>query len=273
MTTPVPEFLIERLARGELPEAEAAVVRAALGADADARVRALVQDDAEVLDRLPPATVAATVRRRIGPSSSPRRTPAWWIPATGLLAAGLLVWCAVRPGHPGSGGPSIDAGGTLTTLPGDPEPGDVVRIKGGAAFTIDRLGAAGPERLADGAAVRVGDRLQLQYRAGDREHGAIVSIDGRGVTTLHFPADVEAPADLQPGGLVALDHSYELDAAPRFERFFFVTAARGVRFDVAVIMRAAERLAATADAEHAELSLPAGYEVGALRLEKPPSSR
>jgi len=270
MTREVPELLIERLARGELSPSEAAAVREALGPEAEARLRAIAEDDAAVLTRLPPERVAATVRRRLAARAAPERASTWWNPAMGLAAAGvaasLVVWCAVRPGSPGELG--VDSGGGGGRFPGDPDPGDVVRIKGDATLTIDRLGAKGPERLEAGATVRAGDRLQLQYRAADRDHGAIVSIDGRGVTTLHFPASVDASADLQEGGLVPLDHSYELDEAPRFERFFFVTAIPGTRFDVAAVVRAAERLAAAPDAERGELSLPAGYESTAVLLEK-----
>jgi hypothetical protein len=272
MTREVPEFLIERLARGELSASEAAAIRAALGPEVEARLQAIAEDDAAVLARLPPERVAATVRRRLAPSVAPTRASSWWFPAGGLvgaaLAASLAVWCSVRPGSPGAGELAVDSGGGAGRFPGDPDPGDVVRIKGDASLTIDRLGAKGPERLAAGATVRAGDRLQLQYRAGDREQGAIVSIDGRGVTTLHFPASVDAPAQLQDGGLVPLDHSYELDEAPRFERFFLVTAIPGTRFDVAAVVRAAERLAAAPDAERGELSLPAGYESTALLLAK-----
>lgn len=269
MTREVPEFLIERLARGELSPSEAAAVREALGPDADARLRAIAEDDAAVLARLPAERVAATVRRRLAAKAAPERASAWWNPTMGLVAAGVaatfVAWCAVRPGSSGELGVEPGAGGMF---PGDPDRGDVVRIKGDAVLTIDRLGPKGPERLEAGATVRAGDRLQLQYRAADRDEGAIVSIDGRGVTTLHFPASVDASAALQEGGLVPLDHSYELDEAPRFERFFFVTAIPGTRFDVAAVVRAAERLASAPDAERGELSLPAGYESTAVLLEK-----
>ena len=46
----------------------------------------------------------------------------------------------------------------------------------------------------------------------------IVSYDGRGVVTLHYPNVARASAELRAGGAVPLDHSFELDDAPLFER-------------------------------------------------------
>lgn len=269
MTQRVPDLWVEKLARGELSATEAAAVRAALGDEADERLRAIAQDDAAVLARLPAAAVAATVRRRLDAvAPTPRAMPSWWIPATALAAASLAIWCAVRSG-PGEGPLPVDDGGGMIVDPAaDPGIEDPVRIKGDAVLAIDRLTPSGAERLVAGAGVRAGDRLQLQYRAGAAEHGAIVSIDGAGVTTLHFPAELGAPSRLASGGMVALDHSYELDAAPGFERFFLVTAPVGVRFDVGVVMAAAERLAAGGDAERGALGLPVGYEQTAVSLAK-----
>ena len=123
-------------------------------------------------------------------------------------------------------------------------------------------------RLADGASVQAGDRLQLQYRAGDRGHGAIVSIDGRGVATLHFPSSPAASTRLREGGLVALDHSYELDDAPAFERFVLVTADEP--FSVATALDAARWLARSGDPQHTELPLPASLHQTSFLVKKVP---
>ncbi len=267
----ISELDVERLAHGELSRERAAAVRAALGDHADERVRAIVQDNAATLMRLTPARVAATVRQRLGTEPRSQPVPRWWIPMTALAAASLAVWFVVRtrPSASDAAQLPIDGprGGSGALL-GDPTVDDVVRIKGDAAFMIDRSGAAGPERLGDGARVKAGDRLQLQYRAGESEQGVIVSIDGRAVATLHFPAEIDASPRLRLGGLTALDHSYELDDAPGFERFFFVTAAPGVDLDLGAVMRAAQRLAASADAEYGALVLPSGHEYTSLRLDK-----
>lgn len=191
------------------------------------------------------------------------------IPAGALLAAGAAAWWLARgplPSTPGVGGSEGGAG--VVVVPGGDELPEVTRIKGDPVLTIDRMAAGRSERLRDGADVHAGDRLQLQYGAAEREQGAIVSIDGRGTATLHFPDDVTASPRLASGGLVALDHSYELDDAPQFERFFFVTVPRGRELSVAAVMAAAEALADAPAAMQQPLKLPAGYEQVAITLHK-----
>lgn len=272
MSERVPDLSIERLARGELSAPEAARVRAALGDDADATLRALAADDEAILREHPPAQVAAEVRRRLArrePTPATAAGARWWIPAGALLAAGAAAWWLARgplPSTPGVGG--SDGGAGVVVVPGGDELPEVTRIKGDPVLTIDRMAAGRSERLRDGADVHAGDRLQLQYGAAEREQGAIVSIDGRGTATLHFPDDVTASPRLASGGLVALDHSYELDDAPQFERFFFVTVPRGRELSVAAVMAAAEALADAPAAMQQPLKLPAGYEQVAITLHK-----
>jgi hypothetical protein len=271
----VPDFMLERLALGELAPDEATRVRAGLGDEADALLTELARDDAEILATTPPALVASEVRRRLARDGAARASSTsvrWWVPAGALLAAGALAWWWARipelPRHPGdrdAGGLSADGG--AEQLP------EVVRIKGDAVLTIDRLGPRGPEPVRDGDEARAGDRLQLQYRAADRDEGAIVSIDGRGVATLHYPAELGASPTLRTGGTIPLDHSYELDDAPGFERFIFVTAEPGLRLRVELVMRAAETLARSRGAATDALVLPNGYEQRSLSLRKPDSKQ
>lgn len=273
MSDRIPDLVLERLAKGELPPEEAARVRAQLGDEADATLAELARDDAEILAATPPAMVAAEVRRRLARGGAEVRASTavrWWVPAGALLAAGALAWWfAQMPGtqrEPGGDGdvPRIhESADDGTELP------EVTRIKGDAVLTIERLGERGPERVHDGDEARAGDRVQLQYRASDREQGVIVSIDGRGVATLHFPDAVDASPTLRGNGTVALDHSYELDDAPGFERFFFVTAAPGLRVRVDRVVQAAEALARSPGAATDSLALPDGYEQRSLSLRKP----
>ena len=66
--------------------------------------------------------------------------------------------------------------------------------------------------------------LSIAYRAEDAPYGVIVSVDGAGEVTLHFPADETGDTTLQQYGNIRLPHAFELDNAPDFERFYFVTA-------------------------------------------------
>jgi hypothetical protein len=64
-----------------------------------------------------------------------------------------------------------------------------------------------------------------------------VSIDGRGAVTMHLPPAGTHAAALKNEPTVLLDQAYELDDAPRWERFYFVTG--DAAFDAAPVLQAA----------------------------------
>jgi hypothetical protein len=136
-------------------------------------------------------------------------------------------------------------------------PGDTSgdRIKGlRPSLTLFRKTPSGSEVLADGDGARPGDVVRVGYNASGRRYGVIVSLDGRGSVTRHLPAQGRSSAALEPGDVVLLAQAYELDDAPAWERFFFVTADEP--FDVAAVEDAARRAAASrAESASAPLSL------------------
>jgi len=97
----------------------------------------------------------------------------------------------------------------------------------------------------------------------------IASLDGAGVVTLHFPAAEDAPPAATALGAesAALPHAYALDDAPRFERFFFITADEPI--DLPQSLAALRALAHREDSADASLELPAGQNQWSLRLRKP----
>ncbi len=101
-------------------------------------------------------------------------------------------------------------------------------------------GDNGAEVLSDGSVVRGGDRLQISYRAAGAPYGTIISVDGWGVVTLHYPEGPDEVGRLSGEGETALPYAYILDDAPSFERFFFITASKPFRSRD--IMTAMERL-------------------------------
>lgn len=127
-------------------------------------------------------------------------------------------------------------------------------------------GGGGAEELREGAVAREGDLLQLSYVAAGRRYGAVVSVDGRGIVTLHWPEEGGPAAPLAQAGAVPLPHAYLLDDAPAFERFFLVTGDNA--FDSATVVEAARRLAAAGRARQDPLPLPAGLDQRALLLVK-----
>jgi hypothetical protein len=256
-----PDWLVERLALGELDEAAAADVRgrlAAEGRDADAEVAALAASGREILAELPPARVAAAVKAR----AHARRSRTWLAALPLVLAGAAALGLVARPTRHGA----------------SPRPeGDVVfentEIKGASELHVYRHGASGDERLADGARAATGDLLQLAYRAPTDGFGALLSIDGRGHVTVHWPeAGAEGPARLSPKGEIRLPSAYELDDAPAFERFILVSSPSP--FAMSTVLDAARALAARpAEARMQRLALPAPLNQLSLSLNKADKTR
>jgi hypothetical protein len=257
MTKPeskTPEWLIERLALGELDEKAAADVRARLAAEgrsADAEVAAIAASNKEILETLPPARIAAAVRGRAAAGRKSR-----WLMFAPLALAGAAAVALV--GRPTRQPDSIDVG--------------YEGIKGNTKVLVYRRGAEKNERLSEGARATRGDLLQLAYKAGageafTAEFGALLSIDGRGHVTVHWPeGDAGTSARLSHKGEIKLPSAYELDDAPAFERFFFVTS--DAPFAMAPVLDAARALASRPDARTSALSLPSKLFQTSLTLDK-----
>ena len=250
----VPDYLLERLAAGDLPVADAAALRERLAAEPGGaeRLAALAADDAALLERHAPARVAAEVRRRVAPPQ--RRALAWrLVPALAVAAAVLVAVPVVR---------YLDG----RTLVGNPA-GDAERVKGLAPrLVLHRRTPAGAEVLGPGATARSGDLVQVGYVSAGAAYGVIVSIDGSGAITRHWPLAGDEAAALTPGHEVLLPESFRLDDAPGYERFLLVTAPH--RFQVQPVVVAAQALAARPDAATASLSLDGGLAQASALLRK-----
>lgn len=79
-------------------------------------------------------------------------------------------------------------------------------------------------KLLSGSHVNAGDVLQISYLSAKKNYGAILSIDGNGFVTEHFPENGTVASVLETGGEVPLSYSYQLDNAPKFERFFLISS-------------------------------------------------
>jgi hypothetical protein len=257
-----PDWLVERLALGELDAVTAADVRQRLadeGRALDAELATIATSNREILDAHPAAKVGAAVRGRAGGARVRARRPFWLLggplAAVGALA---LVFLVARPaGH--TGGPTPGAGGSALEETG---------IKGSTELHVYRHGSQGDERLSEGARVARGDLLQLTYRASAARFGALLSIDGRGHVTLHWPEPgAEAAARLSAKGEVRVPAAYELDDAPAFERFILITA--DAPFPIASVLDAGRALAAQPTAARAQaLALPTSFQQTSLTLTK-----
>jgi hypothetical protein len=243
------DWQLERLAHGELDEAAARALEQKLGPEVlKQRLAGLQASNQEILRRLPPEVIAASIKRRVAPRQPQR---ARWIMMFLPLALAAGVW-TMAP--------------RLASRPDDTEE---TRAKGATRLIAYRAAENGkkPARLTEGARVRPHDALQLAYTAGSARYGVIVSVDGRGVVTQHLPVDTSAPAPLSPAGETALPRSYELDDAPGFERFFFITGTRA--FSPPEVLDAARALARNSDdARRKPLSIASDLAQESLLLEK-----
>ena len=280
-----PTWLLERLAQGELDAAEAERLRVRLAAEGrslDAELAALAQSNRVLLAEQPTASMAAAIRQRAARATAmaaaqraPRR---WgpWIPSLALVGSLGVALLVVRGGQH----PSLTPRAAVTPpSASDDEP---TQIKGDAPRTAPRLlvyrqrGALGgsggdvrPERLSDGASAAHGDLLQLAYAAArDGRYGVVISIDGAGRVTQHLPEEgAVSSAPLRSTREIRLPSAYELDDAPGFERFVFITAARP--FPVAVALDAARALAADGlRARSLPLGLPPVFHQTSVLLHK-----
>jgi hypothetical protein len=228
MTRSVPDLLLERYRLKELPDTvRDAIDRETAGNPAlRARLDALDRSDSDIRAHYPPSTF---VRRR------PRRISVRGMVLAGAFAATVLAMVIALPHTPASRS-------------------ETERVKGSVvpALAVYRWTSAGSERLADGDVAHPGDLLRLGYASAGRKYGLILSIDGKGAVTLHLPPSGDRAVPLGQDKLVLLDKAYELDDAPRIERFYFVTGERP--FSASPIIAAAK----SAGAAPAALPLPAG---------------
>lgn len=245
----VPDLILEQYRLRELPDVDADRIERLLSTDEALRRRleALEESDEEIARAFPAAVLAQRVRARL---PVPGQREGRWRLALGLAAAAALVFVAL----------AIPRGRL------DPAPGED-RIKGQPALTVYRRTASGSETLANGSVARAGDLLRLGYIGAGRAYGVILSIDGRGVVTLHLPPNGDRAAPLVRGRATLLDQAYELDDAPGWERFYFVTGE--TPFLVAPVMDAARKAAGSgSDSAPAALSLSREFSQSTFSIQK-----
>lgn len=268
----IPDYLLEQYALGELPSEEMQRLDRRLEADPtlQARLATLRASNAEICAAHPPGEFARAVERRArggatvasAKRSHGPRARLWMILAPATAAVALLAFVMVKQYPvPWRGG---DPARTASYR-------EVTREKGRPALRIYRRSGARVDSLRDTAVAAAGDILQLSYIPFGRLHGVIVSLDGRGAVTLHFPAGADRSTELDLRGETLLPHAYELDDAPDFERFFLVTSSGPI--DVPAVLSAARGLAGSKAAARLErLPLPGRLEQASFLVRKRGSS-
>ena len=247
----VTDLALEQFRLNELPRAEAERVQRVLDTDGSVRSRlaAIVRSDEAVAREYPPAWLASQIRERAagrGTVVLPRRPITWWAWPLGLTTASLAL-LFMLPGPLARPNPSTTVATTEDSRPKGARP----------ALAVYRRTDRGSETMADGAIARAGDLLRLGYPAVTHTYGVILSVDGRATVTRHLPATGARAALLGHDRLNLLNTAYELDDAPGWERFYFVTA--DTEFDVEPILSATRQLAVR-DLQHPPGLLPLGRE-------------
>lgn len=255
----IPDIVLEQYRLGELSRPAMAEVRKRLAEDTESRVRLafLEESDREILGQYHPKLMARAISTRLeSKGTNATRNPKspqvlkW---SLGIAAAFLVL--------------ILFAPSVFTPWEGD-QPLPMERLKGEEAhLNLYRKTPNGSDQLEDLAIVFEGDVLRIGYQARGRSYGVILSVDGRGKVTQHLPSHGSRSAPLSKDGEVLLDFALELDDAPRWERFFFVTSEKP--FDLAAVVLAAGQVDTERPAESSQtLDLPSGLEQFTLSLVK-----
>jgi hypothetical protein len=264
---PISSFLLERYILGELPRNQMNSVRQAIERDAELqrRTERLIESTASILKRYPAKEMDREIRlkvhaRRVQAEAMEMKR-SWRLASFSRPLFAAIAVAAVAVGLP----LLLQHYGAKSVLPRD------VRIKGLEPELVVYHKIAlnpGVEKLRNLSAVRAGDMLQLGYVAAGRKFGVIVSLDGNGAVTQHYPEKAAGSTRLTTGNNVLLPNAYELDNAPRFERFLFVTSNDSI--DVSAVLDAARKLALQQDtaAETEALDLPRDFRQFSLTLRK-----
>jgi hypothetical protein len=240
---------LERFVLEELAPDERRAIARAIETDADlrGRVEVLKASNASIFDRRVKAEAVAAIRERSVSRKPARRRGATlaWASYVGMVA--ILGAVFLRPALP------------------DREPAEVTRLKGApSVLRVFRKTSTGSEPVASGARAAKGDLVRLGYQTFAPRYGVIVSVDGRNNVTRHWPSRGEQALPLQGGELVLLDQAFELDDAPRFERFYLVTSTHGFPIESALAWL---RVVSNPDGGQASPS-PADFEFTSVELKK-----
>ena len=253
----ISDITLERFLLEELPDTEMIRVKAVLDQFPEEmeRLLKLEESNREILERYPVRKTAAQIESRYEEKKAEKISLSDWLKqafsARMNLAApvlALLLLAVVLPvGYKMMQNPSQD-----------------IRLKGSRpGLFFYRKSGQETVLLQDSAKLKENDVLQIGYFASGKAYGMILSIDGRGGVTLHFPESVNSRGQLNPQKENYLPSAYQLDDAPGFEKFFFITADKP--FDIPAVMLEASNLARSIHASPAsvkpadlKLNLPEG---------------
>lgn len=247
--TKIADWKLERFLLGELEESEMEEIRLAVEADEALRARldALERSNREILERYPAEAIANEIRGRLGRRAAAADRQRGRGFRRALVPAALVAVIAL----------AVFVLPDLIMTPTE-------RLKGPSEqLRLHRKTAKGSEELQSGARARENDQVLLQYQTQEYGYGTILSVDGWGKITMHLPQSGDRAAELEVGRSHLLGYAYELDAAPRWEVFYFVTSA--APFATESVVRAIEDTLSSSPRD----SVSGAYNVSPPSLELP----
>ncbi|MBN1221923.1 MAG: hypothetical protein JXB23_01650 [Candidatus Aminicenantes bacterium] len=225
-------YYLERYILGELPDEETKEIGRLAATDPDLRtaLEEIEFSNREILALYPPPTVRAgltTLLEDIPKKSFPLKRVLTFSSAAALLLILILVLPLLKEK---SGIVPPDSEQDLMLIKGIPKVNLSVTQLLVYRKIQDRV-----EILSDGDRAKAGDLLQLAYVSTEESYGTILSIDGTGTITLHFPETKGKSTQLEMNKQCLLPNAIELDDAPGFERFIFLTSGSPIDVDSVLI--------------------------------------
>lgn len=254
------DWHLEQYLLNELPEPKLEAIKAELAKNPELRQRldAMEQQNSELMEAMPPQAFAKLISNVAAEQAQPAQAKQ----AASGTSLGLRIWQALSAKWLTSGMalacavfamvmfvPQLNQQG-LALNEFDEE---IIRIKGALPyFTVYKQSQSQGEKVSEQSYLRQGDTLQLSYVAAGHQYGYLFSIDGNGVVTEHL-AEVDGPAQLSNEGEIRLRSAYQLDDAPKYERFFFISSTDD--FDLNPVKQAINQLIASGNGGSDELPL------------------
>jgi hypothetical protein len=255
---------LERYLLGELPSSSLEEISRLVQENPELQkeIQNLRQAQSELLRQNPPETMLPGIRKRyeelrgrakVGEKARPVALRRLLYGTPVLASALLLVFVVLLKDRTGPGSTRIKGEESL----------DFSKTQ----ILIYKKSDDEIKLLSNGGQARAGDLLQLAYVPAGKTHGVIISVDGNGIVTLHLPESKNGATLLGQETKNPLSSAYQLDDAPDFERFFFITAMTEI--DVSSVLNEAEGLALSpGSAKFANLELPNSYDQFSVLINK-----
>ena len=269
-TNNIPDWLLEKFVLNELTAGQKKAVEEYISkksTEAEARINKIKQSNIEIINTYQPSNVAREINRRLKQEkfneSIEKSTNRNWIKQLTLAAPGLAVllvvfYFAFLPTNIFKG-KQHDNKSEIETI----------RLKGIKPFLrIYRKNGDKIEPLKKDSLAKEADILQLSYISAKKEYGFIVSIDGRNTITKHFPENSNLATKLSNQGEILLPFSYQLDDAPDYEIFIFITSNE--QFKIETVIDIMKKLSSTIanKLNNIKFDLPLHFEQSVFVLKK-----